>query len=120
MADVACPGFRFAGITAGIKASQRPDLGLIVADAEVPTAAAARGDGLEEFTRAIMTTDRFEKRALALLPLGPKTRARVVGVAKGAGMIAPNMATTLGFVATDAAVSKAFLKSALREEVEAT
>jgi glutamate N-acetyltransferase/amino-acid N-acetyltransferase len=81
---------------------------------------AARVDGLEDFTRAIMTTDRFEKRALQLVPLGPKTRGRVVGVAKGAGMIAPNMATTLGFVATDVAVTPKFLRTALREEVEAT
>jgi glutamate N-acetyltransferase/amino-acid N-acetyltransferase len=81
---------------------------------------AARADGLEDFTRAIMTTDRFEKRALQLVPLGPKTRARVVGVAKGAGMISPNMATTLGFIATDAAVTPKFLRTALREEVEAT
>jgi glutamate N-acetyltransferase/amino-acid N-acetyltransferase len=67
-----------------------------------------------------MTTDRFEKRALQLVPLGPKTRARVVGVCKGAGMISPNMATTLGFVATDAAVSPKFLQRVLRDEVDAT
>jgi glutamate N-acetyltransferase / amino-acid N-acetyltransferase len=82
--------------------------------------AAARADGLDDFTRAIMTTDRFEKRALQLVPLGPKTRARVVGVCKGAGMIAPNMATTLGFVATDAAVAPKFLQRVLRDEVDAT
>jgi glutamate N-acetyltransferase/amino-acid N-acetyltransferase len=81
--------------------------------------AAARPDGLEDFTRAIMTTDRFEKRSLQLVPLGPKTRARIVGVAKGAGMIAPNMATTLVFLCTDAAVTKSFLKKALAEEIEA-
>jgi glutamate N-acetyltransferase/amino-acid N-acetyltransferase len=205
----ACPGFRFAGIQAGIKQSLRPDLALIVADDDVPAAAvftrnrvraapvvlcekriasglaraiivnsgnanactgergmrdaeamahyaakaidcddkrvlvastgvigqplpieriveatprlfaSARPDGLDDFTRAIMTTDRFEKRALQLVPLGPKTRARIVGVAKGAGMIAPNMATTLVFVCTDAAVSKSFLKKALAEEIEA-
>jgi glutamate N-acetyltransferase/amino-acid N-acetyltransferase len=210
MSDVACPGFKFAGIACGIKKSQAPDLALMVADDEVPVAAvftrnrvraapvvlseahvraglaravivnsgnanactgergrsdaaamahyaakalgcdekrvlvastgvigaplpieriveatprlcaAARGDGLEDFTRAIMTTDRFEKRALHLFPLGPKTRARVIGVAKGAGMIAPNLATTLGFVATDAAVTPKFLRAALREEAEAT
>ena len=80
--------------------------------------AAARADGLDDFTRAIMTTDRFEKRALQMVPLGPKTRARVVGVAKGAGMIAPNMATTLAFVSTDAAVSQASCARPLREEVE--
>ena len=38
-AQAACPGFKFAGIIAGIKQSGRPDLGLIVADADVPTAA---------------------------------------------------------------------------------
>src|SRR5439155_8146633 len=81
---------------------------------------AARPDGLDDFVHAIMTTDRFEKRALHLAPLGPKTRARVVGVAKGAGMIAPNMATTLAFLCTDAAVSPKFLRTVLREEVEAT
>jgi glutamate N-acetyltransferase / amino-acid N-acetyltransferase len=210
MADAACPGFRFAGVAAGIKKTQRPDLGLVLAESDVPAAAvftrnlvraapvviseervraglaraiivnsgnanaatgerglddaramahyaakaigceekrvlvastgvigahlpiervvahtpalyaAARADGLEDFTRAIMTTDRFEKRSLAILPLGPKTRARVVGVAKGAGMICPNMATTLVFVMTDAAVHKNYLRAALRDEVEET
>ena len=52
------------------------------------------------------------------MPFGPKTKARVVGVCKGAGMIAPNMATTLVFIMTDAAVSKGFLKKALAEEVQ--
>jgi glutamate N-acetyltransferase/amino-acid N-acetyltransferase len=80
--------------------------------------AAARPDGLDDFTHAIMTTDRFEKRSLQLVPLGPKTKARIVGVAKGAGMIAPNMATTLVFLTTDAAVTKGFLKKALAEEIE--
>lgn len=80
--------------------------------------AGARPDRLDDFTRAIMTTDRFEKRSLQLVPLGPKTRARIVGVAKGAGMIAPNMATTLVFLCTDAAVTKGFLKKALAEEIE--
>jgi glutamate N-acetyltransferase / amino-acid N-acetyltransferase len=209
-AQPACPGFRFAGIVAGVKSNGRPDLGLIVADDEVPAAAVftqnrvraapvelsaehvksgtaravvvnsgnanactgdkgafdaaamaeyaaraigcdkkrvlvastgiighplpieriveatprlvagARPDGLDDFVHAIMTTDRFEKRALHLVPLGPKTRARVVGVAKGAGMIAPNMATTLAFLCTDAAVSKSFLRTVLREEVAST
>jgi glutamate N-acetyltransferase / amino-acid N-acetyltransferase len=206
----ACPGFRFAGISCGIKKTLAPDLALMVANDEVPAAAvftknrvraapvllseshvksglaraiivnsgnanactgergaadaaamahyaakaldckdkqilvastgviglplpieriveatprlvaSARPDGLEDFTRAIMTTDRFEKRALQIVPLGPKTRARIVGVAKGAGMIAPNMATTLGFVATDAAVTPKFLRTVLRDEVDAT
>ena len=81
--------------------------------------AAARGDGLDDFVRAIMTTDRFEKRALRLVPLGPKTKARVVGVAKGAGMIAPNMATTLGVPHhRRGGRRKTFLRTVLREEVD--
>jgi glutamate N-acetyltransferase/amino-acid N-acetyltransferase len=208
MAQAACPGFRFAGIAAGIKSSERPDLAMVIADADVPAAAVftrnlvraapvllseervkhghahaiivnsgnanaatgargkkdaeamahyaaravgcdeksvlvastgvigrplpierivehtprvvaeARPDGLDDFVRAIMTTDRFEKRSLALLPLGPKTKARVVGVAKGAGMIAPNMATTLGFVFTDAAVAPKTLRTALKHAID--
>jgi glutamate N-acetyltransferase/amino-acid N-acetyltransferase len=91
-----------------------------IVEATPRLAAAARVDGLDDFVRAIMTTDRFEKRALHLVPLGPKTRARVIGVAKGAGMIAPNMATTLAFLCTDAAVSPKFLRTVLREEVAST
>ena len=206
----ACAGFRFAGIVAGIKSNGRPDLGLVVADEDVATAAvftrnqvraapvtlseahvksgvaraiivnsgnanaatgtkgeddaatmvercaasvgckpkrvlvastgiigrplpidrivdhtaplfaAARPDGLDDFQHAIMTTDRFEKRALQQFAAGSKTEARVIGVAKGAGMIAPNMATTLAFLFTDAAVDKRFLRDVLREEIDST
>lgn len=208
--SVACPGFRFAGIVAGIKNGMRPDLALVLADKDVPTAAvftqnqvraapvklsetrvrtglaraivinsgnanactgprgdadaarmaadtaaaigckdksvlvastgvigqplpidrvsvavprlvaAARADGLDQFTRAIMTTDKFEKRALGIVSLGPKSKARIVGVCKGAGMIAPNMATMLAFVTTDAAVEKSFLRKVLREIADET
>ncbi len=208
--NVACAGFRFAGLSCGIKTTPKFDLGLIVAEKDIPTAAvftrnqvraapvelsernvksglaraiivnsgnanactgprgesdaqamahyaskaigcsekrilvastgiigqplpvgkiveatprltiSARADGLENFTRAIMTTDRFEKRALELVAIGPKSRGRIVGVAKGAGMISPNMATTLGFLVTDVAVTGAFLKSALRDAVDDT
>lgn len=211
MSDVpACPGFRFAGIVAGIKSNGRPDLGLVVADEDVPTAAvftrnqvraapvtlseanvasgvaraiivnsgnanaatgdkgeadaaamvdgcaaavgcrpkrvlvastgiigrplpiervteatpglfaAARPEGLDDFASAIMTTDRFEKRSLHVFAAGGKTEARVVGVAKGAGMIAPNMATTLAFLFTDAAVDKRYLRKVLKEEIDTT
>ena len=66
---------------------------------------------------AIMTTDRRPKeRAVALTVDG--TRVTVGGIAKGAGMICPDMATTLCFLATDAAVEASHLQGALREAVD--
>src|SRR5262249_61746916 len=78
-------------------------------------AKALRADGWDDFARAILTTDK-----------GPKThvaragKATVYGCAKGAGMIAPNLATTLVFVATDAAVAPPVLRRATRATAEAT
>ena len=59
--------------------------------------------GIDAFSHAILTTDVGPKLAQASFTIGGK-RGRIVGVAKGAGMIHPNMATMLGFVMTDAAV----------------
>ena len=66
--------------------------------------------------RAIMTTDTRSKEVRAEVPLGNAT-AIIGGMAKGAGMIAPNMATLLAFFTTDAAVAPALLQRALREAV---
>ncbi len=62
-----------------------------------------RPDGWQDAARAIMTTDTVEKMASARLDLGGK-KATIGGIAKGSGMIAPDMATLLVFVCTDAAV----------------
>ncbi len=203
-------GFRFAGISCGIKQSGAPDLGLIVADEVVPAAAlftrntvkaapvviaadriergraqailvnsgnanactgkegislvhstteaiaAALGadvdtvipastgiigqrlpaehiegaaeelvadlsaDGAERFAKAIMTTDRWPKLVHKKVPLGPGVEATIVGIAKGAGMIHPNMATTLAFILTDAPTHSSFLHKALRKGAEDT
>jgi glutamate N-acetyltransferase/amino-acid N-acetyltransferase len=75
--------------------------------------------GATRFARAIMTTDRGPKIAQAELKVG-RTTCRVLGVAKGAGMIHPNMATTLAFVATDAPLRRATLSKLLRQVTEAT
>ncbi len=83
-------------------------------------AQALRPDGLDDFVRAIQTSDRSDKRALRLIPFGKKTKARVLGVAKGAGLLGPDLATTLAFVFTDAAVGKALLRKALAEAVSTT
>ncbi len=82
-------------------------------------AASLRADsrGGATFLRGIMTTDRFPKEAEAALTIRGR-RVRVAGVVKGAGMIAPRMATMLSFVTTDAAVSPARLRRLLAAAVE--
>ncbi len=70
-------------------------------------------------TRAIMTTDTRPKWASAACRIGSK-RVRLLGCAKGAGMIHPRMATTLSFVFTDAAASPRVLERALGEVVGRT
>jgi glutamate N-acetyltransferase/amino-acid N-acetyltransferase len=66
--------------------------------------------------RAIMTTDTFPKGAAAIARLGA-TPVTVCGIAKGAGMIAPDMATLLAFVFTDAQISPRVLQSLLKQGV---
>lgn len=65
-----------------------------------------------DFAKAIMTTDTKPKQAVRRLTISGK-KITLAGTVKGAGMIAPNMATTLCFITTDAAVSKPLLKKAL-------
>jgi len=72
-----------------------------------------------QFTRAIMTTDTRPKWASASYTIAGK-RVRLLGCAKGAGMIHPQMATMLAFIATDASVSSNVLRRALREAAAKT
>jgi glutamate N-acetyltransferase/amino-acid N-acetyltransferase len=72
-----------------------------------------------QFTRAIMTTDTRPKWAAAKFRAGGK-QVRILGCAKGAGMIQPSMATMLAFIATDAAIPPALLSRALRRAVKPT
>ena len=69
--------------------------------------------------RAIMTTDTFPKVATAKVRIG-KTEVTINGMAKGAGMIAPDMATMLSFVFTDAPIAASALQSLLKNGVEDT
>ena len=62
----------------------------------------------------IMTTDTVPKAASAQVQIGGKT-VNITGISKGAGMIRPNMATMLGFVATDACIDPALLPALVRE-----
>jgi glutamate N-acetyltransferase/amino-acid N-acetyltransferase len=70
-------------------------------------------DGGHELARAIMTTDTFPKEVAVSVDDGD-THYTIGGVAKGSGMIHPNMATLLCFLTTDAAVDPSFLELALR------
>ncbi|WP_295449066.1 bifunctional glutamate N-acetyltransferase/amino-acid acetyltransferase ArgJ [uncultured Thiodictyon sp.] len=70
-----------------------------------------------EAARAIMTTDRVPKLVSRQFEVGGRT-ATLTGMAKGAGMICPNMATMLGFLATDVAVEPGFLAACLHSAVD--
>jgi glutamate N-acetyltransferase/amino-acid N-acetyltransferase len=76
-------------------------------------------DGIGAAARAIMTTDTVPKLASATFKVGA-TRCSVAGIAKGSGMIEPNMATMLSFLATDAAVTTPLLRAIWREIADQT
>jgi glutamate N-acetyltransferase / amino-acid N-acetyltransferase len=78
--------------------------------------AAAEPRGFEAAARAIMTTDTFPKGATATARLGAAT-VTICGIAKGAGMIAPDMATLLSFVFTDAPIAAPTLQALLTKGV---
>jgi glutamate N-acetyltransferase/amino-acid N-acetyltransferase len=69
--------------------------------------------------KAIMTTDTFAKGASLQIEIAGQP-VTITGISKGAGMIQPNMATMLGFIATDASIDQALLQSCLSSAVERT
>ena len=86
----------------------------------VPAAAGRLdGDGWLDAAAAIATTDTVPKGASRTLDLGGRT-VTVTGIAKGSGMIRPDMATMLAFIATDAAVEPRALRSMVGDAVEAS
>lgn len=76
-------------------------------------------EGHIEAVKAIMTTDTVEKEVAVEFKVDGKT-CYLGGMAKGSGMIHPNMATTLNFVTTDVAISSAMVQKALSEVVKVT
>jgi glutamate N-acetyltransferase/amino-acid N-acetyltransferase len=86
--------------------------------AGLPAALAdAREDNWAAAAEAIMTTDTVPKWASVMAVVGGQ-QVTITGIAKGAGMIRPNMATMLGFVATDAAVDRGLLDKLVREAAD--
>ncbi len=88
-------------------------------EAAVPHLSASLGaTGWEDAAQAIMTTDTVPKLAQRELVLDSGERLRITGMAKGSGMIRPDMATMLAYVATDASIDAETLQSCLHAAVE--
>lgn len=90
-----------------------------IAAAIEPLCASLSHTGNEAAATAIMTTDTVKKEVAVEFEIGGKT-CRIGGMAKGSGMIHPNMATTLNFITTDAAISTELLAKALGHTVKFT
>lgn len=76
-------------------------------------------DGAEDAAEAILTTDLAKKQVAIEFELGGKT-CRIGGMAKGSGMIHPNMATMLVFITSDVAISSEMLRKALSSDIANT
>jgi glutamate N-acetyltransferase/amino-acid N-acetyltransferase len=81
--------------------------------------AASLGNDCSDAAEAIMTTDTIKKEVAVKFTLGGRT-CTIGGIAKGSGMIHPNMATMLVFITTDAAVSSEMLQKALSTDIQST
>ena len=89
-------------------------------EAGLPAALAdLRTDGWAAAAQGIMTTDTLPKAASRHIQIGGR-RVSITGVSKGAGMIRPNMATMLGFMATDAVIAPALLQALVQEAADAS
>ena len=87
--------------------------------AGIEVLAGKKNDSIEngtEAAKAIMTTDTHEKELAVTIQVGGKT-VTIGGMAKGSGMIHPNMCTMLAFITTDAVITKEALQKALSEDV---
>ena len=88
--------------------------------AGIPSALAAlRDDAWDEAAAGIMTTDTLPKAASRQVQIAGQT-VTITGISKGAGMIRPNMATMLGFVATDANINPDLLQGLVRDAADAS
>ena len=96
---------------------ERVEAGLPALLANAATPAPADGARWAEAAQGIMTTDTVPKGASTRVQIGGRT-VSVTGISKGAGMIRPNMATMLGYVATDAVIAPALLQQLVREAAD--
>lgn len=96
-------------------------LNIAAIEAGIPQLAAqlTREGGSDRAVRAIMTTDTEKKEIAVTLPIGGK-QVTIGAIAKGSGMIHPNMGTMLCFITTDCAITSEMLQDSLREVVPRT
>lgn len=131
-ADGEAKAERMCEIAAAVLGLQKEDIivastgviGQVMPIEPIENAAAAlkeglSADGSNRAAQAIMTTDTFAKEAAVEVELSGKT-VKVGGIAKGSGMIHPNMATMLSFVTTDCAVSADMLQKAISAAADET
>ncbi|MBI1219838.1 MAG: bifunctional glutamate N-acetyltransferase/amino-acid acetyltransferase ArgJ [Rhodobacteraceae bacterium] len=116
-AALGVPAARIFSSSTGVIGEPLPDDRITAKIGEL--AEALREDAIEMAARAIMTTDTFPKGASAEIA-GEGGPIRIAGIAKGSGMIAPDMATMLVYIFTDAAISAANLQKMLSRNVDAT
>jgi glutamate N-acetyltransferase/amino-acid N-acetyltransferase len=114
---VGCPADQVFLASTGVIGQELP--AIRITEALPGLHASLRADGLEAAVRAMMTTDTFPKAAVREAVLGGVT-VRLAGIAKGSGMIAPDMATMLAFVFTDAALPAPVLQGLLADGVAAS
>ena len=114
---LACTAHEILPFSTGVIMEQLP-LARVLAG--LPTALAdARSDAWFDAAHAIMTTDTVPKARSARVRVGAH-EVVVTGISKGAGMIRPNMATMLGFMATDARIDPALMPALARELADAS
>ena len=112
-----CPAEEVFLASTGVIGVPLPDAR--VREALAPAIARLSPSGLEAASLAILTTDAGPKVAAATFRHAGK-RGRIVGFAKGAGMMHPDMATMLAFLMTDVPASPGFLRAALREAADSS
>ena len=116
-ADLDLPVSRVFSSSTGVIGEPLPHDRII---AKIPTLTAGlREDAIEMAARAMMTTDTFPKGATATI-MGDGGEVHIAGIAKGSGMIAPDMATMLVYIFTDAKIPSAALQRMLSRHVDAT
>ncbi|MDO4640540.1 MAG: bifunctional glutamate N-acetyltransferase/amino-acid acetyltransferase ArgJ [Neisseria sp.] len=112
--EVGCEAFQVLPFSTGVILEPLP------ADKIVAALSRLRPAGWADAARAIMTTDTIPKAASRSGKVGQNHMVKATGIAKGAGMIRPNMATMLGFIACDAHIAQPVLQLMTQEIADAT
>ena len=114
--DTRCESRNILVASTGIIGKQLPINKITAGIAKAAAKLSASSRAGLDFAKAIMTTDTKPKQAVRRLEISG-TNVTIAGAVKGAGMIAPNMATTLCFITTDAAIIKPLLVKALKAAI---